>query len=251
MKTSGGISKWTFGTLFLLAAALIISNQFGGFAEIGVGSIIVGTLCLALIIQCIVKLAFPTLPFPLAALYFVFRGHFGLPEIGFWILLLAAILTSIGLTILLPRNLKKKGVRYSVGIDLDDIDIIFDSDDAERVVMSGDMENNFDIDVKFGAANRYIHSDNLETVTLSCKFGGMEVYLDQAKLSPKGATVFVDCKFGGIEIFVPREWRVIDNVRSVAGGVDFIGRQPKPAADAPELVIAGNLAFGGIDVKFV
>jgi predicted membrane protein len=208
----------------------------------------VGALCLVVIIQCIAKLAFSTLPYPLAALYFVFSGHFGLPEIGFWVLLLAAILTSIGLTILLPNKLKKKGVRYTVDFD----DIVFDrDDDAERVIMSGDMENNFDINVRFGGANRYIHSDSLETVHLSCKFGGIEVYLDEAKLSPNGATVFVDCKFGGIEIFVPREWQVRENVKCVAGSVDFVGRQPQPAADAPELTLVGNLAFGGVEVKFV
>jgi predicted membrane protein len=252
------ISKWTWGLLFLLAAALIIANQVVGFVELGVFTIIIGVVCLAIIVQSIVNLSFSVLPLPLAALYFVFQDPLSLPDIGFGILLASAILATIGLSVLLPSKVKRKTGyekryknRYTKEF-ADDYEYDYE-EDGETItqVVSDDKERNFDINVQFGGISRYLRSDCLETVNLNCKFGGVDIYFDEVTLSPQGGKVHINCNFGGVELYVPREWRVSDHVSATLGGVDISGRRRhQPAPDAPELTLTGNVAFGNVEVHF-
>ena len=252
MRIDVGISKWTWGLLLLLAAALIIANQIGGFADFGVGSVIVGVICLAIFIQCIVGRSFAVIPFPLGALYFVFQGHFGWPHIGFWILLVAAALASTGLAVLLPKKnifLKKVGRgRYSSTYEYDDD---YKSDKTKSKFTSDNDEKNFDISVEFGSSSRYLRSDSLESVRLNCRFGGLEVYFDEVELSPNGAEVFLDCSFGAIELNIPKHWKVKEDISCSLGGVDSKRKRNEPSDDSPELIIRGNVSLGGVDINYV
>jgi predicted membrane protein len=229
----------------LLAAAFVLANQFGGFVEIGFWSILVAALAIAFIIQSLVKLEFASLPIPLAVLYIVARTPFELPHINTWMLILAAVLASIGLHTLLPNTgIKKKWRNVKVNVKPGKGSVLASG--------SGDEDdNNPVISVSAGGVSRYLHSDCLETVRLHCSAGGMEIYFDQATLSPDGCTVIIDCKAGGIELYIPKHWRVINNIDCFAGGVDFDNKRNNPAADAPVLTLTGNVLAGGIDITFV
>jgi hypothetical protein len=261
-----GFSKLVWGLLLFLAAAFIVANQLGGFVEIGFWSILVGALALAYSLACLIKLKLDSLPIPLAILYIVIQNPLELPIINPWLLILAAVLASIGLSVMLPKKrrsfvVKNKNTKFGyngvkiekdckeyTGDDDKDINIEIDADDYVR---KDDYDNNPIIGVSFGGESRYLHSDALETADLSCKFGGLQVYFDQAKLSPKGAKVYCDCKFGGIELFVPKEWRVIDNFSVTLGAAEIDRRRATLADDAPELTIKGSVAFGAIEVKYI
>ena len=253
MRIDVGVSKWTWGLLLLLAAALIIANQIGSFAEFGVGSIVVGMICLAIIVQCLFGRSFAVIPFPLGALYFVFQGHFGWPHIGFWILLAASALASVGLAVLLPKKavfLKKSGVgrKYSSKYVYDDN---YESEKTKSKVTSDDDDKNFDISLEFGSMSRYLRSDSLESVRLNCKLGALEVYFDDVQLSPNGAEVFLDCNLGAIELYIPKHWNVTEDIDCTLGGVDSKRKRNEPSADSPELIIRGNVSLGGVDIHYV
>jgi hypothetical protein len=79
----------------------------------------------------------------------------------------------------------------------------------------------------------------------------LEVYFDQATLSPNGAEVYCNCKFGAIELIVPRTWRVVDKLNCTLGGVDNKHRHSSPAEDAPRLTVLGDVSLGGIEIKYV
>ena len=247
MKIEAGLSKWTWGLLLLLAAVLILANHVGGFVYVGVGSTIVGVICVVIIVKSIINMSFAVLPFPLAALYFVFHNHFGWPPIGFWILLAATVLTSAGLAILLPNKYKKARL-LRLGIKDDNT---YDKYSQKQVDVD-ENESYYNISVQFGDIIRYVHSDSLEAVTLNCQFGAIELYLDEATLSPNGCELALQCNFGGIDIYVSKDWRVIENVSSTLGGVDSNGkRKSQLPDDAPKLTISGNVAFGGVDIHYV
>ena len=246
-----GFSKWMWGLLLLLAAALLIVNQVGGFAEFGVGSIITGVICLAIIIQSIIGRSFAVIPFPIAALYLVFHSHFGWPNIGFWILFAAAILTSAGLAVLLPSKIKKKikdGINSNSSYDFDGD---YTNGKTKSNFVKDDNERNFDISLSFGGVSRYLRSDCLETAKLSCSFGGLEVYFDEVELSPNGAEVLINCSFGGIDLYIPKHWNVVENINTTLGGVDTVGRRSAPSDDSPTLTIRGSVSFGGVDIHYV
>jgi len=246
---------WGWGIFLLLVAALVLTNQFGGFLELGLWSIIVAALAVAFMVQCIIDLSFASLPIPIAALYYILQAplnemfNFGLPFIKFWPLVLVTLLVTAGLHVLIPNSLGRKrknlGVVY-IGRDGNGKSVRRPSDDTEAE--EGGDNNNPSISVQFGGVSRYLHADSLKTVELDCSFGGLEVYFDHVQLSPNGADVFLNCKFGAIELYVPSHWRIIDNVNASLGGVDIKGRRDVPD-EAPQLRITGNVSLGGVEVN--
>ena len=99
--------------------------------------------------------------------------------------------------------------------------------------------------------SRYLHGDCLETARLYCSLGALEVFFDQAKLSPNGAEVSLECKLGAISIYVPKTWRVVDRINCTLGGVDMDNRYASPAEGAPQLTLTGSVSLGGIEVRYI
>jgi len=237
-------SKLIWGTFLLLAAALIVLNQIGGFADIGVGSIIAAVLSFAVIVQCVASAHFAPLPIPIAALYIIFQGPLELPYIKIWALILASALASMGLAALLPRRRRNDSGKDS-GYSRTD------GRCKEIPIENGGNDNNPTVSVSFGAVNRRLYADNLETVRLNCNFGALKIFLDQTKPSPSGAEMIINCSFGGIELFVPKHWRVIDKANCSLGGVGMDKIFNAPSENAPKLTITGSVSLGGIDVRYI
>ena len=105
--------------------------------------------------------------------------------------------------------------------------------------------------MRFGGSTKYLHATALKTGQFYASFGGLEVYFDQAQLDPAGAEIYVDCSFGSIELYVPRSWKVKSSVRASFGAVDIHERHSSAAADAPVLLLTGNVSFGAVEIKYV
>jgi len=244
-------SKLAWGIFWLLIAGLILANYFGGFVQLGVWSIVIAALALVVLFYCIVTLSFASLLIPIAALYYIFQTPLELPYVAFWTLALVTLLVTCGLHILLPKSF---GIGpHFVVIAGDDFKRKRSNrkgdEDSDAHIEEGDDENNPFINVSFGAASRYLHSDCLETAELNCSFGAMEVYFDHVQLSPNGAEVYVFCKFGSVEIYVPGHWRVIDDMSTTAGSADVSRRFQTADADAPTITLTGKVAFGSVEVN--
>jgi len=238
-------SKLIWGTFLLLAAVLIIFNQVGGFANIGVGSIIAAVLSLAVIVQCVATAHFAPLPIPIAVLYVIFQQPLELPYIKIWALILASVLASMGINTLLPRERR----RNDCGKD-NDFRRTNDRHSQARTEV-GNLDDNPTVSVNFGSVDRRLHADNLETARLNCNFGALKIFFDQARPCQSGAEVIINCSFGGIELFVPKHWRVIDKVSCALGGVSINKIFNAPAENAPKLTLTGNVSLGGIDVRYI
>jgi predicted membrane protein len=254
-------SSGIWGIFFLMMAAFIVIGSFTDvrFAELGVWSWIVAGLAIIFTVQSIASLKLSALPFPLAILYYVFRyplhGFFGWPEpeIGFWTLILAALLTTIGLSIIFPFKAFRVKAKYEFntgGKKNKHSATVVDGDGGGIVVEDGGYDNNPTVSVHFGGINRYLKADALETVRLNCSFGSLEVFLDQVTLSPDGAEAFIDCSFGSVEMYVPKHWNVVDKLSCTIGGVEIKGHKHKNE-DAPTLVLNGGVQFGSIEVRYV
>ncbi len=83
---------------------------------------------------------------------------------------------------------------------------------------------------------------------LTAALGGVEVDLRQARI--EGDEAVLDCVafWGGGEISVPREWRVINKIMPILGGV---GDATEPPLDeqAPRLRLTGFAVMGGFEVN--
>jgi predicted membrane protein len=217
-------------------------NQFDGFRNIGTGSIILALLALAFLVQCIVNLHFTMLPIPLAVLYVIFRFPLGLPYIRTGTLIAASVLAAAGLSVLFPRRHchGRKFRRYNQ-----------DGNHPQARVEDGGNDNTPFISVSFGAVSRHISADCLETARLNCHFGALDLFFDQAELSPKGAELILNCNFGAISLYVPKHWRIIDRLNCSLGGVNIDKRSTMLEENAPQLTLSGSVSLGGVEIRYL
>jgi hypothetical protein len=233
-----GKSNALWGVFLLLAAAFILTNNFFHFTDIGIGSIIVAILAFAFIVQCIARWHIAPIIIPLAVLYIIFRAPLGLPEIQTWKLITASVLAFIGLSILIPQRHRP----------CNQSDNHRGSKEPPRVE-NGSQDNNPCLSVNFGTVSGSLNAESLETVRLSCNFGAMEVFFNQAKLSPNGADVYINCSFGAVQLNIPGHWQVIDRISRTLAGVDI--KFAATAENAPRLTLNGSVTLGGIEVKYI
>jgi hypothetical protein len=153
-------------------------------------------------------------------------------------LIAACILASIGLGILLPQKRCSCNQRNNDG----------SSKEPPRAE-SGGKDNNPCFSVNFGTVSGSLNADSLETVRLSCNFGAMEIFFNQAELNPNGADVYINCSFGGIQLIIPGHWQVIDRLNRTLAGVDL--KFTASAENAPRLTLNGSVIMGGIEVKYI
>ena len=235
-------SNLFWGIAFLLVAAFVLTNNYIGFDDIGIGKIIISILALAFIVQCIARLHIAPIVIPIAVLYFIYREPLGLPMIQTWKLIAAAALTFIGLNILLPKRRGHNHCNNSCGSG--------EQQQQRKIPADGNKDNNPYVGVNFGAVSRSLNADSLETLRLSCNFGAMEIYLNQVEPSPNGAEADINCSFGGIQLFVPKHWQVIDKLHCTLAGVN-VKSFTAPAENAPRLTLNGSVSLGGVEVKYI
>ena len=253
-------SRLGWGIFLLVIAALVLINHFGGFVELGVWSVLGAALALAVIVSAIANLSFGGLPFPLALLYYIFQIPLGLPIIGFWTLLIVALISSIGLTILLPKKTWSTTFGAFSNISSNHFDDWEDdseddptpctTENVEEAVGDDRLknkENNPRIGVTLGEASRYLHATALKTAAFRCRFGSLAVYFDQATLHPNGAEAFVECSFGSVELYVPRHWRIINKTNCSFGATE-IDNGREVVSTSPALTVSGNVSFGALEI---
>lgn len=103
--------------------------------------------------------------------------------------------------------------------------------------------------VAFGGANPRVLSQDFRGGSVTALFGGAEVDLRDAQLSPDGAALEVTAAFGGVELSVPADWKVKVSGLPIFGGWDNKTKNPaETMVDGPDLEVRCLALFGGIEV---
>lgn len=230
--------NWFLGIIFVLAAIFVIAGQTNIFWNFGIITIVASALLVAIMVQSIVRLNFFGIFMPLAFLYVIYEQPLNLISISIWQLIVAAVFISIGLTIIFKKRPRKSYYRHE--------------DDRYFTQTSESIDdNNPYTKISFGSSSKYLHTDCLKSGQFFVSFGALEVYFDQAQLSPQGAEIFVDCSFGSISLYVPKSWRVIDKLNVSLGGVENNTHFATRDENAPTLTLTGNVHLGGIEIKYI
>lgn len=233
--------NWFWGLLFLAAAVCIIAFQAGAFVSLGFWSIAAAVVLAALCIDSLIDRNFFGVFIPLGLLYLIFEKPFELPVVTFWPLMFAAVLASIGLSILVHgrrhgRKWEKEWKEHWGG----------HGRETEEKVDGNDVC----VKTSFDQSCKYLHADSLEKAYLSVSFGKMSVYFDQVQLSPKGAEVFAEVSFGLMALYLPKGWRVEDHTEAGMGAVKYEGHAA-PAENAPVLTLGGRASFGNLEIHYI
>lgn len=144
---------------------------------------------------------------------------------------LPAIIIAIGVSMLVPKTLKKENHEFSKS----DIDI--DEDVVDNLALFS------------GVKSRNL-SKNFRGGSLVALFGGIDMDLRDACILNEGARIDVTAAFGGVNIIVPPEWKVVVKGIPIFGGWSNKTRGKNYVnPEAPVLTLQCFVAFGGVDIK--
>ncbi len=101
----------------------------------------------------------------------------------------------------------------------------------------------------FGGAEHTITSQNFRGGETMALFGGVELDLRGAKISPDGCKIHATALFGGVEIIVPTDWNVILTGTPIFGGIESKSRNTADSKTGKDIYIHCTVAFGGVEIK--
>jgi predicted membrane protein len=161
----------------------------------------------------------------------------------FWPLIIIAI----GVIYILNPE-KKWGSNWKQ-IDNEDKSKVSDSWQGFASDEAVDSNNEFKISSIFSGVKRNIITKNFKRGKIITIFGGAEIDMSQADMTSP-SYINVDVAFGGVEILVPANWTIQNDIQGVFHGVEDKRYNKAIVIDPSKiLVLKGNCAFGGIEVK--
>lgn len=252
--------NWFWGIFFLLSALFVIGIQLNSFVEIGFISILATIFLISIMIDSIIRCNFFGIFVPIAFLYDIYSKPLNLVDISIWLLLLSAVLASIGFSIIFKKHPKDWAYhgnyvyKHSKGNDqVNQFGSVTENGQVNQFNTTTENmdDNNPYAKVSFGSASKYLHGNAIKSGQFIVSFGSMEVYFDQAQLDPEGADIFLDCSFGAIQLYVPRNWRVRDNIHATLGGVDNEAKFARTDDNSPILNLNGNVSFSGVEIHYI
>lgn len=230
-------SKIFWGIFFILAAVYVVVSKFGILPDVGVFSILVTVFLIWLLLEGIRHVNFYEILFSIAGFCIVYDEQLGITELTPWTVLGAALLGSIGLSLIFGGFKRKKTVQQfqSAG---------YAGCGSEQC--TGEQlrcENNF------GSAIRYINSDNFKSAKIENNFGSLSVYFDNAVVQGGTAMVNVESNFGEVHLYLPKEWRVQNNLDRSFGTIREDGSSI--GSSVTVLFLNGSANFGVITIHYI
>lgn len=229
-------SKTAWGIFFILAAIYLLASKFGILLDIGVFSIVVTVFLLWVLVEGIRHVNFYEILFSIAFICIVYDKPLGIEALTPWTVLGAALLGSIGLSLIFGAK-KKKWKMEKGSIES------FGAGSEQCIGEQIRCENNF------GSAIRYINSDNFENAQVENNFGALSIYFDNAIVQNDSAFVNVENNFGETNLYIPKEWKIQNNLKRSFGAVNEHGSSTGTSNTL--LYINGSANFGAINLHYI
>lgn len=233
-----------WGLLFLLGAIAVLAGRMGVFEGIGFWSVLVSIGLAGVLIDGIIKRSWGMILFSLAFLAIVNGNVLGIEKLVPGPVLGAALLGTIGLSMLFPMKHRHGNHLYRLNgykqTGEEEYQETVDSDGAEQV----------NCDVSFKSAAKYIQCTQLKKARLESSFGNLAVYFDNAMLRNHEAVVELEVSFGNMELYIPAGWQVICNVSTSFGHVEEQGQRGMRNGE-DVLTIQGDVSFGTLEIHHI
>ena len=226
--------------LLILDAANVLSPLTSVIGEISAFRIALGLFLLAFTAERIVKGKLHEIFLPLALIFMLFEKNVAMllgmenPNIVHnGILVLAAILLSVGFSMLFG-NVKKKRIRRKVSAQINSSAKYEYSDNKTKCSL--------------GSSAVYIDCETLSPRFIENNLGACSVYFENTEKYAGDGSIHVENNLGSMTIHVPAAWSVVNMIESSLGNV----HAPKcEKTDAPVLTVYGENNLGSVSIKFV
>ncbi|BDR61172.1 LiaF transmembrane domain-containing protein [Lactobacillus xylocopicola] len=239
------IKELLWGMGLVAAAAFLVLNQLHVLSfSLSLGTIFWTIIFGLVLVNSIVGRSTFGIVFSIAFLLIIYAGPLHITKIVPWTLLLAAGLIYAGLSLILPHGWRHPK-SYFVSHDWSKIN---ESSQHYNAGRAEENDRNIVISQKIGDTSRYVHSQNLESVTINSTIGQVSVYLDAAKPAGDTVTVNVSAAMGEVEIYLPLSWQIEDHLSAAFGEVNISGTSQ---GGGPTVILQGTIKFGEISIKYV
>ena len=239
--------KIFWGLFFLVAAALLIA---GNFWKLPVLDVLLLLVLAVIFVEGIIHRNFPLILFPIAFAVILNSERLGIGEINVWSVLAAALLGSIGLSVLFPRRGRsKKVVQDESGEMVWGKSGEMAHDESEEVIQNESEGDSIRMENTFGNTVKYVTSMALGDVRLQNAFGNMTVYFNNAALKDHTAYVRMDTCFGNVILYIPASWNVKMRGDTAFGSIKEKGQCDPEGKDFLE--IRAEADFGNIEIRYI
>ena len=232
MKRTRSSTNIFWGIIFIFSAILIILDALGtglGFLDgIPVIKIIIGVLLFSWVITNLIKLKIADIFFPLAFIFMLFESNIAKYMqleneniISNWLLLLSALLLTIGVSAIFPS---RSGFRVTV--------------------------NNSGVSSKkkvMGSYTRYIDCTNFVRDEIEVNMSSCEVFFENTENYTDGGVIEVDNNMGSLVLHIPADWHIICDIDNHLGAVQM---PSSGNTSGKKLYIRGDNNMGRVRIVF-
>ena len=177
----------------------------------------------------------------------IFGGYFLVDNLGIWTLditgelLFPIVIVLFGLGLLIDALRKPRKPRFSFAHK----NHRFDKSHSALL----EEDEHFDCSVSF-CENTYVVSlPRLSSGDASVGFGELTLDLTQCKEIAENCILDLSCSFGELTLLVPKSCRIVPDISTSFGSLDFSGH---PDTDAQiSIRIEGSVSFGEIEIRYV
>lgn len=225
-----------WGILFVLIGIFMIISKLVYFPNVNALSMMLTGFLVVVIVKSLLRLNFAGVLFPIALICIIYDKQLGITNITPWTVLIAALLGSIGFTMIFHKRIKW-------------IDTQFNCEEYKFEKIDVEDGSHIGFKTSFGSSIKYINTDDFEQADLNCSFGAMKVYFDNAVMSNNNAVVRINASFSGIELYIPKNWNVEDETNVVLGSIDEKNRNNQTTTNT--LTLVGDIKLSGVEIIYI
>lgn len=225
-----------WGLALILGGVFLIISKLGYFPDVNLFSLLLTVFLVIVIVKSFIRINFSGILFPIAFICIIYDKQLGITNITPWTVLIAALLGSIGLSMIFHKRTKLINKKYNC-------------EDYKFEKINVEDENHVRFENSFGASIKYINTDNFEQADFNCSFGAIKVYFDNATMRKSNAIVRINASFSGVELYVPRTWNIDDRTNVFLGGISEKNKNDKVITNT--LTLVGDINFSGVEIIYI
>ncbi|MGO5343130.1 LiaF transmembrane domain-containing protein [Lactobacillus amylovorus] len=247
-------AKWSrifWGVGLIAAAVFLVIDQLHLLPfTIGFWAIFWTVVFVASLITSVINKNLYGVIFSIAFLVIVYAKPLHISALSPWTILLVAILVSAGISLIFRNSFKPTIIINGKKVNANWSDLINKNFKADNVITDNSFgvdSDNVVISGKMTEASRYIHSQNLKTVTIDSSMGDVSVYLDDAKAAGDEVIMNINTSMCDVDVYIPSDWQVENNMQNSLSDVDI----DHSKGTGTKLILQGRNTMGDLTVKHV
>lgn len=242
MRNRNGIF---WGLFLLLSAGILIVSQLHLITyQFSFWTIVATIFLVAVLIKSLVYFAVSGTVFSLAFLGILYAKPLGITALVPWTILGAALLISIGLSMIFRPLLAKHRpwMRKYYHYDWHKAD--YNGPDVKTV-----DDPDVVVSVKMGNSIRYVESDDFKNADVSVNMGEAKVYFENVVVQDT-ANIHVDVSLGNIELFLPQNWNIVKGINNHMGNISEVGVR-RLDDNSHTVTISGLVSLGNLKITYI